>query len=754
MIDTLGRRYHHCMPGRIRSPLGMFLSAAALVSTAAAPVRAQQIQVAPDANTVFTFSGFEGGPFLPNTLTTWKLDNADPGDAAFTVTSNQSWLQVAPADGNVGGLFTSNIDIEASLNAAEAANLAPGLYSATVSFNNLTNGDGNTTRTVRLTVAPANFSVTPSFISATATLNGPNPAEVVVTLQSNGQPVLNYELGWTARSWFSVDRAGGTVPGSGSDSFKVSFSIAGLDPGTYTSQIDVTNTTNGAGTRQLPVSLTVKSKGAGAITLLPNEDIEVRGPVGDLPPMTQRSTIVNDGEKSVTWNAVLDAPWVSVTPSAGELAGADGLAGGLDERNIDIRVNVAAQSLPAGSSTATVTFQTTIINLITGTTTGIAFGTRVVHVVADPVLALSMPAVGGKITTDPPGTLVDPATSTTKRLSFDFGEVVVVTATPGDGYEFRGWAGDFPEDAQTTNPIILPMDASKNLGALIAPILRELSLSTVGGGSGTIDMAPTGVEIENALTARYTNGTNVTLTAAPDAGAVFRGWSGNVPPGEELSNPLTMMMDRERVISARFEPAVSLDINVIGGGSVTVNPDLPAYAAGMTLILTAVPDESFVFSNWSGDATASDNPLTLTLGGGTSIIATFVAGSDSGGGGSGGDGNTAKLFVDILGDGVVTPGGGTYVKGATVTVIATPGLNSTFVRWEQAATGSDLVTTVIMNADQTVRAIFEPVNDSGGRPNPGGSGPGTIPACGAVGFLALPMLLLGWATLAGWTRRR
>jgi hypothetical protein len=373
-----------------------------------------------------------------------------------------------------------------------------------------------------------------------------------------------------------------------------------------------------------------------------------------------------------------------------------------------------------------------------------------VHVVADPVLALSMPAVGGTITTDPPGKLVVPATSTTKRLSFDFGEVVVVTATPGDGYEFRGWAGDFPKDAQTTNPIILPMDASKNLGALIAPILRELSLSTVGGGSGTIDMAPTGVEIENALTARYTNGTNVTLTADPDAGAVFRGWGGNVPPGEELSNPLTVMMDRQRVISARFESAVALDIDVIGGGSVTVNPDLPAYAAGMTVILTAVPDESFVFSNWSADATGSDNPLTITLGGGTSISATFLAGSDSGGG----DGNTAKLFVDIQGDGVVTPGSGLYAKGATVTVIATPGLNSTFVRWEQAATGSDLVTTVIMNADQTVRAIFEPVNDSGGHPNPDSSGSGTIPVCGALGFLGMPMLLLGWATLAGWSRRR
>ncbi len=724
------------------------------------PASAQQIQVSPDADTVFSFSGFEGGPFAPETITDWKLDNSDVRDAAFTVVTNQIWLEVAPSEGNVGGLFTRNISVEATLNNAEATDLAPGVYTAVVSFKNLTNGDGDTQRIVRLNVAPANFSVAPAFVHATATLNGPNPPGVAVILHGNGQPALNYELEWTAKPWFSVDRNGGTVPGSGSSTFNVSFHIAGLEAGTYTSQIDITNTTNGAGSRQIPVSLTVKSKGAGGMILLPDQDIEVRGPVGELPAIIQQSSIVNDGEESVDWNAVIDFPWVSVTPSAGQLAASDGVSGGLDERNITIRINSAAQTIPAGSSIATVTFQKTFVNPINGTTTGVAFGTRVVHFVADPVLGLSMPAVGGSIATDPPGMAVDLATSTSKRLSYGFGEVVVVTATPGDGYEFRGWAGDYPEDAQTTNPIILPMDASKNLGALIAPILRDLSLGVVGNGSGTIDMAPTGVEIENSLSASYTNGTNVTLTADADAGSVFRGWGGNVPPGEELLNPLTIMMDRERVISARFEPAITLEVSEGDGGSVSVNPDLRAFAAGMTVILTATPDESFVFSGWSGDAGGTDNPLTITLGGDTSISASFVPDTDSGGGegggdgGGGGDNNTAKLFVDIQGDGVVTPSGGTYVKGATVTVIATPGLNSTFVHWEQAATGTELVTTIVMDSDLTVRAVFEPIDNSGGRPNPDGSGSGTIPACGAMGFLGLPMMLFCWASLASLSRRR
>jgi hypothetical protein len=334
-----------------------------------------------------------------------------------------------------------------------------------------------------------------------------------------------------------------------------------------------------------------------------------------------------------------------------------------------------------------------------------------------------------------------------------------VTAAPGDGYEFRGWAGDFPEDAQLVNPLILPMDASKSLGALIAPILRTLTLSSTGAGTGTIDMDPTGAEIENALEARYTNGTTVKLFAEADAGSVFRGWSGNVPSGKELDNPLSVLMDRERVISARFEPSIHFAVNVAGNGSVTVDPDLPAYSAGMTVILTAVADDAFHFAGWSGAASGSTNSLTITLVGDTDVTATFAAGTDPGavdpgsghpGTGDPDDPNVAKLFVDIQGDGLVTPNGGNYVKGATVTVIATPTVNSTFVRWEQDAAGTELTATVLMDRHRTVRAVFEASSDgTPSRPTPTGGGS----TCGAAGMIGLAGMFLGWASLAFMSRR-
>lgn len=731
------------------------MGCAAFVQATGVSAMAQQIVVSPDQPIVLSFAGAEGGPFAPQTSTEWTLENADPDEAQFVVTSDQSWLVVSPASGELGGLLNSKTTVSAQLNAAEAEALQAGVYTAIVSFRNLTNGNGNTERTVHLQVVPASFSVSPAFVNASTNLNGGNPAPQTVTLTNNGGSDLNYDLTWQAQSWFSLSRDSGTVPGGGSSTFTISFNIAGLSAGTFTSEIEIANTTNGAGSRRVPITMTVKSRSASAVTLRPDLDIEVQGPVGSIPTVGQTSTVVNDGEQSVRWSAVLSEPWISVSPSSGELAPNDGHPGGLDEREVTIRINAAVQTLPPGSAAATATFQTITTNLITGEVTGIPFATRVVFVVADPVLSLSVPAVGGTVVTMPEGEVIA-ASTTSQRLSFPFGQVVVVTATPGDGYEFRGWAGNYPEDAQMINPLILPMDESKSLGALIAPILRTLTLSMTGAGTGTIDMNPTGVEIENPLEAKYTNGTSVDLFAEADAGSVFRGWNGNVPAGEELSNPLTVLMDRARVISARFEPAVEFAVNIQGEGSVTVEPELAAYAVGMTVILTAEADDGFYFSGWGGAAGGSSKNLTLTIAGDTIITAVFAEGDDpNNGGGSGGedpgDGTTARLMVDVEGDGLVTPNGGNYVKGATVTLIATPTVNSKFVRWEEDASGTELSTTVLMDEDKTIRAIFEATSDTGEpeRPTPSGGGS----TCGAAGMVGLAGMFLGWVAL-GFTSRR
>jgi len=697
--------------------------------------RAQSLEVTPDEATVFSFSGFEGGPFLAETGTTWTLDDADTAGLDFVVQSDQRWLRVTPTDGTLPGSLVANRTrlVTATIDSNESERLAPGLYAATVTFSNVTNEVGNTTRTVRLRVAPGSFSVTPSFINASTTPSGGNPAPAVVTLRANGPLDLNYRVDWVARSWFNVDKLGGTVVGAGTDTFTISFNTFGLAAGSYSAQITIDNTTNGAGSRQLPLNLVLQSSGASVVILRPDADLVVHGPVGGIPVATQTSTLTNNSDSPVTWNADISEDWISVSPSGGQLAASNGVSGGADEIAIDVRVNAAVNDLKAGSHAATVSLKN-----VTTTTNATNIGTRVVFVVADPVLRVSAPSAGGSILVSPSGAQV--AGGTSRDLVFPFGEVVTLTATAEAGHSFQGWAADFHLDSALENPLVVTLDESRNVSALFAPILQKLTLSRQGQGTGTIQTSPTANIIDNDAVFRYDYGTQVTLQADADSGSVFVRWEGNVPAGAETDNPLTRTLDRDLTVSARFERLVSLTVDVTGGGQVELDPETEDYLSGTTVTLRAIADDGFTFFGWSGGASGAGSPLALTLNEDTVVEALFV--EDTGGGTDG-----FALTIEIQGDGSVTPDGGTFAAGEMVTLIATPDVGASFVGWEQDASGSALTARVTMNGARNVRAVFTtaPTDGGSGRPNP----PPFGALCGATGLFDLAVGFLGFAALRG-----
>ncbi len=92
--------------------------------------------------------GNHGGPFTPSSKTYSVINQ---GDAAFTfaVTVDQPWVSIS---GGSGSLTPGNsADVVVSLNGAANA-LPNGTYTASVSFVNQTNGDGDTTRAAHLQV--------------------------------------------------------------------------------------------------------------------------------------------------------------------------------------------------------------------------------------------------------------------------------------------------------------------------------------------------------------------------------------------------------------------------------------------------------------------------------------------------------------------------------------------------------------------------------------------------------------------------
>jgi outer membrane protein assembly factor BamB len=90
----------------------------------------------------------------------------------------------------------------------------------------------------------------------------------------------------------------------------------------------------------------------------------------------------------------------------------------------------------------------------------------------------------------------------------------------------------------------------EHTGSLAAPSTPTLTLTKSGSGTGTITSSPSGIDCGDICNAHYNTGTTITLTAAPDAGSYFTGWS--TPCSGNSACTLTLTADAQ--ITATFNP--------------------------------------------------------------------------------------------------------------------------------------------------------------------------------------------------------
>ena len=105
-----------------------------------------QLSISP--STGLTSAGLTGGSFSPSNQT-YTLSNSGGATLSWTASITANWLTLSATAGTLAP--SSNTTVTVSIN-ANANSLAVGNYSDTVSFTNTTNGAGNDTRSVSLTV--------------------------------------------------------------------------------------------------------------------------------------------------------------------------------------------------------------------------------------------------------------------------------------------------------------------------------------------------------------------------------------------------------------------------------------------------------------------------------------------------------------------------------------------------------------------------------------------------------------------------
>jgi uncharacterized repeat protein (TIGR02543 family) len=175
------------------------------------------------------------------------------------------------------------------------------------------------------------------------------------------------------------------------------------------------------------------------------------------------------------------------------------------------------------------------------------------------------------LTVNPGGSgSVTPKPSSPKGI-YNIGDTVQLTANPLGCSNFQYWSGDA---SGGLNPVNIIMDADKTVTANFATNKVNLTTAVNDPQAGTVTSGGS-----------YDCGSTVQVTATADPGYTFSGWSGDA---SGMTNPISIIMDREKTVTANFS-----------AGGITLSSSLNGTSATLTAAMTynnsAVAGQTIIF---------------------------------------------------------------------------------------------------------------------------------------------------------------
>ncbi len=306
---------------------------------------------------------------------------------------------------------------------------------------------------------------------------------------------------------------------------------------------------------------------------------------------------------------------------------------------------------------------------------------------------------------------------------------------------FAGWGGDC-SSCGSLPTCKITMNSDKTCSATFNPkssgtVSYSLIVTKTGNGNGTVTSSPSGINCGIDCSENYTSGTNVQLTAAPDTGSVFTGWSGSCSYCGSAQT-CTISLDSNKTCSATFNTESPNNTPVIN--SFNANPtsgDKPLAVSLSWDISDADGDTLTCQIDVNNDGTAEQTINNCTNSSNFSYTynnaGTYTAKLNV----TDGNGGIARETVNVVvnepsasvsyaltitktgtGNGSVTssPSGincGTdcsenYNSGTDVQLTAAPDTGSVFAGWsgDCSSCGSALTCSITINSDKVCSATF------------------------------------------------
>ena len=239
--------------------------------------------------------------------------------------------------------------------------------------------------------------------------------------------------------------------------------------------------------------------------------------------------------------------------------------------------------------------------------------------------------------------------------------------------------------------------------------LYRLTVQNQGSGLGTV--TGTGINCGVDCTENYPQGTMVTLTAQPNAGSAFAGWT---DCDLAVNNTCSVVLNGDRMVTAEFYSEHGLVVSVEGTGDGRVTSIPPGidcgvdctenYPQGTMVTLTAQPNAGSAFAGWTDCDLVNGNACTVMMATNKSVNAAltlnqYTLTATKTGSGSG---NLIASGLSCIGDTCT----GTYDYNTTVNIEAVATTGSFFDGWTGCDSATYNVCTVLINADRNITASF------------------------------------------------